>query len=304
MDIGIIGLGRMGLNMARRLVRGGHRVAGYNRTAQATKDAEAEGIEGAYSLAGLVEKLEAPRVIWLMLPAGSAVDLTIEALKPLLSKDDILVDGGNSYYKDDLRRFDDLKKLGISYVDAGVSGGIWGLENGYCTMVGGERGSFERIEPLIKTLAPPEGYLYCGPAGAGHFTKMVHNGIEYGMMEAYAEGFELIKASPYGEGIKNSELARLWNRGSVIRSWLLELLEGPFSRDEGLSSVIGYVEDSGEGRWMVREAVDMGVAMPVITEALMRRFRSRQEEPFAEKVLAALRQEFGGHSVRRSGVKS
>lgn len=299
MDVGMIGLGRMGLNMARRLRKGGHRVVGYNRTAKVTQGAEAEGIEGAYSLPELADKLARPRTVWMMLPAGRPVDDTIEALKPLLAGGDTLVDGGNTYYKDDLRRSEGLKKLGIRYIDAGVSGGIWGLENGYCTMAGGERGAFERIEPLFKTLAPSGGYLWCGGQGAGHFMKMVHNGIEYGLMEAYAEGFELIKASPYGDGIKNTELARLWNRGSVVRSWLLELLESAFAKEDGLESVIGYVEDSGEGRWMVKEAVDMGVSIPAITESLMRRFRSRQEEPFGEKLLAALREEFGGHSVRR-----
>lgn len=300
MDAGIIGLGRMGLNMARRLVRGGHRVVAYNRTAETTKRAEAEGITGAYSFKEMAGKLPAPRAIIIMLPAGAPVDMTIEGLKPLLSKGDIVIDGGNSFYKDDLRRFDDLRKLGIDYVDAGVSGGIWGLKEGYCTMIGGERSAFERIEPLLQTLAPPGGYLYCGKAGAGHFVKMVHNGIEYGMMEAYAEGFELLKASPYGEDIKNSELASLWNNGSVVRSWLLELLRNAFSKEEGLESIIGYVEDSGEGRWMVKEAIDMGVAMPAITESLMRRFRSRQEDSFAEKILAAMREEFGGHGVRRT----
>lgn len=299
MDIGMIGLGRMGLNMARRLARGGHRVAGYNRTAQVTKAAEADGIEGAYSLSELVNKLPSPRTVWMMLPAGKTVDDTIDALKPLLSKGDIVVDGGNTYYKDDIRRYEDLKALGLGYVDAGVSGGIWGLEKGYCTMIGGERGAFEAMEPLVKTLAPPGGYLWCGAAGAGHFMKMVHNGIEYGLMEAYAEGFELIQASPYGDSVKNAELARLWNRGSVVRSWLLELLESAFAKEDGLGSIIGYVEDSGEGRWMVKEAVDMGVSIPAITESLMRRFRSRQEEPFGEKLLAALREEFGGHRVRR-----
>ncbi|MBE7413902.1 MAG: decarboxylating 6-phosphogluconate dehydrogenase [Deltaproteobacteria bacterium] len=299
MDVGMIGLGRMGLNMARRLQRGGHRVVGYNRTDKVTKGAEAEGIEGAYSLAELADKLPAPRTVWMMLPAGDIVDRTIEALKPLLAPGDTVVDGGNTYYKDDLRRSEELKPLGLRYMDAGVSGGIWGLEKGYCTMIGGERGAFEALEPLLKTLAPPGGYLWCGAVGAGHFMKMVHNGIEYGLMEAYAEGFELINASPYADGIRNAELARLWNRGSVVRSWLLELLESAFDKEDGLESIIGYVEDSGEGRWMVKEAVDMGVSIPAITESLMRRFRSRQEEPFGEKLLAALREEFGGHTVKR-----
>lgn len=299
MEAGIVGLGRMGLNMARRLVKGGHRITGYNRTPDVTRAAEKEGIEAAFSLEELVSKLSTPRVVWIMLPEGRPVDSTIEELKPLLAPGDMIVDGGNSFYKDDLRRSKDLTPGGLVYMDAGVSGGIWGLKEGYCTMIGGPRSGFERIRPMLETLAPPDGYMYCGESGAGHYVKMVHNGIEYGMMEAYAEGFELLKASPYGKGIKNAELAALWNRGSVVRSWLLELLEDAFKKEDGLESIIGYVEDSGEGRWMVKEAVDLSVALPVITESLMRRFRSRQDESFAEKVLAALREEFGGHSVRR-----
>lgn len=299
MEAGIIGLGRMGLNMARRLSQGGHRIVGFDRTAEAVGAARKDGLEVAGSLEEFVSKLAAPRVVWIMLPEGAPVDSTIEALKPLLAAGDMIVDGGNSYYRDDLRRTKDLSGAGFIYMDAGVSGGIWGLKEGYCTMIGGPKAGFERLKPLLETLAPPDGYMYCGASGAGHFVKMVHNGIEYGMMEAYAEGFELLKASPYGEGIKNSELSRLWNQGSVVRSWLLELIEDAFEKEEGLDSIIGYVEDSGEGRWMVKEAVDLGVALPVITEALMRRFRSRQDESFAEKVLAALREEFGGHSVRR-----
>lgn len=299
MEAGIIGLGRMGLNMARRLKQGGHRVVGFDRSGEAKAAARKDGIEGVSSLEEFVSELACPRVVWIMLHEGAPVDSTIEALKPLLAAGDMIVDGGNSYYKDDLRRADDLSGVGLVYMDAGVSGGIWGLKEGYCTMIGGPKAGFERLKPLLETLAPPGGYMYCGASGAGHFVKMVHNGIEYGMMEAYAEGFELLKASPYGEGIKNSELSRLWNQGSVVRSWLLELIEDAFEKEEGLDSIIGYVEDSGEGRWMVKEAVDLGVALPVITDALMRRFRSRQDESFAEKVLAALREEFGGHSVRR-----
>lgn len=299
MQAGIIGLGRMGLNMARRLKQGGHRVVGFDRSAQTLEAARKDGIDAASSLEEFVSKLAFPRAVWIMLPEGAPVDSTIEALKPLLAEGDMIVDGGNSYYKDDLRRTHDLSGSGLVYMDAGVSGGIWGLKEGYCTMIGGPRAGFERLVPLLETLAPAGGYMYCGASGAGHFVKMVHNGIEYGMMEAYAEGFELLHASPYGKGIRNSDLSRLWNRGSVVRSWLLELLEDAFEKEEGLDSIIGYVEDSGEGRWMVKEAVDLSVALPAITEALMRRFRSRQDESFAEKVLAALREEFGGHGVRR-----
>ena len=299
MEAGIIGLGRMGLNMARRLKLGGHRVVGFDRTAEAAAAARKDGIDAAFSIEEFVSKLASPRVVWIMLPEGAAVDGTIEALKPLLAKGDMIVDGGNSYYKDDLRRTSELSGSGIVYMDAGVSGGIWGLKEGYCTMVGGPKAGFDRLTQLLETLAPPGGFLYCGASGAGHFVKMVHNGIEYGMMEAYAEGFELLKASPYGEGIKNYELSRLWNRGSVVRSWLLELLEDAFEKEEGLDSIIGFVEDSGEGRWIVKEGVDLSVALPAITASLMRRFRSRQDESFGEKVLAALREEFGGHNVRR-----
>ena len=299
MEAGIIGLGRMGLNMARRLKLGGHKVVGFDKTAEAAAAARKDGIDAAFSIEEFVSKLASPRVVWIMLPEGAAVDGTIEALKPLLAKGDMIVDGGNSYYKDDLRRTGELTGSGIIYMDAGVSGGIWGLKEGYCTMIGGPKAGFEKLKPLLETLAPPGGFLYCGASGAGHFVKMVHNGIEYGMMEAYAEGFELLKASPYGEGIKNSELSRLWNRGSVVRSWLLELLEDAFEKEEGLDSIIGYVEDSGEGRWIVKEGVDLSVALPAITASLMRRFRSRQDESFGEKVLAALREEFGGHNVRR-----
>ncbi|CAG1065940.1 6-phosphogluconate dehydrogenase [uncultured bacterium] len=299
MEAGIIGLGRMGLNMARRLVAGGHRVVGFDRSAEAAAAARKDGMEAASSIEELVTKLASPRLVWIMLPEGAPVDGTIDALKPLMSRGDMIVDGGNSYYKDDLRRAKELSASGLVYMDAGVSGGIWGLKEGYCTMIGGPESGFEWMKPLLETLAPPGGYMYCGASGAGHFVKMVHNGIEYGMMEAYAEGFELLKASPYGEGIRNSELSALWNKGSVVRSWLLELLEDAFEKEDGLDSIIGYVEDSGEGRWMVKEGVDLNVALPVITASLMRRFRSRQDESFGEKVLAALREEFGGHGVKR-----
>jgi 6-phosphogluconate dehydrogenase len=298
MEIGMIGLGRMGLNMARRLLFNGHDVAVFDSSAEKIKEAEKEGARAANSLKELVGALKQPRVVWIMVPAGKPVDETIEALKPHLSAGDYIVDGGNSFYKDDVRREEELKRLGINYIDAGVSGGLWGLKNGYCIMAGGEKKHFDFIEPVLKSLTAPEGYLYCGPAGSGHFVKMIHNGIEYGMMEAYGEGFELLKSSRYGEGLDLNQVARLWNRGSVVRSWLLELLEDAFRKDKDLEAISGYVEDSGEGRWTVKEAIDLGVSAPVITESLLRRFRSRQTESFAEKVLAALRQEFGGHAVR------
>ena len=303
MEVGIVGLGRMGLNMARRLALGGHRAVGFDSRADALDAAGKDGIEVALTLDELVSKLAHPRVVWIMLPEGRPVDGTITVLRPLLAEGDMIVDGGNSFYKDDLRRTGELLGSGLYYMDAGVSGGIWGLKEGYCTMIGGPKEGFEKLKPLLETLAPSGGYMYCGESGAGHYAKMVHNGIEYGLMEAYAEGFEILKASAYGEGMKNSELARLWNRGSVVRSFLLERLEDAFEKEEGLDSIIGYVEDSGEGKWMVKEAVDLRVAIPVISEALMRRFRSRQQDPFAEKVLAALREEFGGHSVRRNPGK-
>jgi 6-phosphogluconate dehydrogenase len=300
MDIAMVGLGRMGMNMARRLLGGAHRVVVHNRSEDKIKTMVAEGAEGAFSLEEVVEKLSSPRIIWLMLPAGEIVDQHIDLLVPLLNEGDIIVEGGNSYYKDDLRRWDALSARGIKYVDAGVSGGIWGLEVGYCTMVGGDRECFNHIEPLLKTLAPENGYLHCGKAGAGHFVKMVHNGIEYGMMQAYAEGFEILEASPYAGDFKNSEVAKLWNQGSVVRSWLLELAQSAFEKNEDLSDITGYVSDSGEGRWTVQQAIDTAVPAEVITISLMRRFRSRQENSFNDRVLAALRREFGGHPVKNA----
>ncbi|MBI5587307.1 MAG: decarboxylating 6-phosphogluconate dehydrogenase [Deltaproteobacteria bacterium] len=298
MHIGIVGLGRMGMNMARRLKAGGHTVVAFNDTADKVKEAVQEGMTGAYSLKELAGALKKPRLVWLMIPAGSPVDKAIEGLEECLEEGDIIVDGGNSFYKDAIRRSEVLSKRNIHFLDIGVSGGIWGLKEGYCLMAGGDRAVCDGIEPVLKTLAPPEGYLYCGPSGAGHFVKMVHNGIEYGMMEAYGEGFELLKASRYGGSVDFADVARLWGRGSVVRSWLLELLESALRKDRDLSSIKGYVEDSGEGRWTVQEAVETGVAMPVITESLFRRFRSRQTDSFTEKVLAALRNEFGGHAVK------
>jgi 6-phosphogluconate dehydrogenase len=235
-----------------------------------------------------------------MLPAH-VVDSHLEQLKSLLEPGDVVVDGGNSNHKDDHPRYERLKKKGVHYLDAGVSGGIWGISVGYCTMIGGDREAFEMIEPLLETLAPEEGYLYCGPSGAGHFVKMVHNGIEYGMMQAYAEGFDLLEASQYSEHLDYQNVAHLWNQGSVIRSWLLELAESAFEKDPRLESLEPYVDDSGEGRWTVQNAVDLAVSAPVITLSLMARFRSRNENPFGDRLLAALRNEFGGHAVKKSG---
>ena len=297
MQVAMIGLGRMGINMARRLLRAGHEVVAYNRSAQKTQELAKEGAKGCYSLEGLVQQLTPPRIVWLMLPAGPVVEEHIEKLAALLSREDIVVEGGNSFYKDDLKRAEALEKRGIKYLDVGVSGGIWGLDNGYCLMVGGPQETFHRLEPVFEALSGPEAYLYCGPTGAGHFVKMIHNGIEYAMMQAYAEGFELIDSSPYGEGLDYSKLARLWNNGSVIRSWLLELAEKSFGEDPGLSRIKGYVEDSGEGRWTVKEAVEMAVPAPVIALSLFERFRSRKEDTFGNRFLAALRHKFGGHPV-------
>ncbi len=297
MDVAMIGLGRMGMNMARRLLQGGHRVIAYNRTPDKTERLVKEGAEGASSLEETVNRLTPPRIAWIMLPAGPVVDEHIVELKGLLSEGDIVIDGGNTDYRDDLRRAKDLAEKGIRFMDAGVSGGIWGLREGYCLMIGGDPEVYPVLVPIFKTLAPVDGYLFCGPVGAGHFVKMVHNGIEYGMMEAYGEGFHILEASPYAEGLDYAKVAHLWNRGSVIRSWLLELAESAFSRDGKLSDIRGYVEDSGEGRWTVQQAVDTGVSAPVIALSLMRRFRSRERDNFADKVVAALRREFGGHAV-------
>jgi 6-phosphogluconate dehydrogenase len=287
----------MGMNMVRRLLKGGHQVIAYNRTPNKTDQIVKEGAIGAYSLSELVEKLPPPRVVWLMLPAGPTIDDHLAQLKELLSDGDMVIDGGNTYYKDDIRRAEMLAEKGIQFVDAGVSGGIWGLEVGYCTMVGGAKENYEYLEPIFKSLAPEDGYLYCGPTGAGHFVKMVHNGIEYGMMQAYGEGFDILEASPYAESLNYAEVAHLWNQGSVIRSWLLELAEAAFKKDARLSDIRGYVEDSGEGRWTVQQAVETGVSAPVISLSLFQRFRSRAEDAFSDKVLAALRREFGGHAA-------
>jgi len=301
MQVAIAGLGRMGMNMARRLLRGGHEVVAWNRSPGKVEEIAEEGARGAGSLAEAVRLLTPPRAIWLMLPAGAVVDETIGELTELLSPGDCILEGGNSFYRDDLRRAEMLAPMGIRYLDVGVSGGIWGLNEGYCLMVGGDREDFLRLEPLFRTLAPAEGYLYCGGTGAGHFVKMVHNGIEYGMMAAYGEGFSILKASPYADALDLAEVSHLWNRGSVVRSWLLELAEAAFRRDPGLDGLQGYVEDSGEGRWTVQQAIDSGVPAPVIAASLFQRFRSRLDDSFSDKVLAALRNEFGGHAVVSAG---
>ena len=303
MQIAMIGLGRMGMNMARRLLQGGHEVVAYNRTPNKTEEIVKEGAMGSFSLDELVDRVTAPRVVWMMLPAGKPVDGHLEQLKKLLAPGDIVIDGGNTYYKDDIRRAKMLAKKGVKFLDVGVSGGIWGLQVGYCLMMGGDRDIYEHLEPIFKTLAPEDGYLYCGPTGAGHFVKMVHNGIEYGMMQAYGEGFAILEGSPYGKFLDYSQVANLWNQGSVVRSWLLELLETAFAKDAKLADIRGYVEDSGEGRWTVQQAVESGVAAPVIALSLFRRFRSRQEDAFEDKVLAALRREFGGHAVKAAESK-
>ena len=297
MKLAMIGLGRMGMNMAKRLLQGGHQVVAYNRSPEKTKQLVKDGAMGAYTLVEVAEKLSSPRIVWMMLPAGQAVDDHIHELKDLLAPGDIVIDGGNTYYKDDILRANLLDEKNIRFMDVGVSGGIWGLKIGYCMMIGGEKESFKQLEPIFKTLAPQEGYLYCGGTGAGHFVKMVHNGIEYGMMQAYGEGFEILEASAYAESFNYSEIAHLWNQGSVVRSWLLELAEEAFRNDAKLTDIKGYVEDSGEGRWTIQQALDTGVPAQVITLSLLRRFRSRQEDPFSDRVLAALRREFGGHAV-------
>jgi len=301
MQVAIAGLGRMGINMARRLLRGGHEVVAWNRSPGKVQEIAAEGARPACSLEEMVAMLSPPRAVWLMLPAGEVVDDTIEQLAKFLSPGDCILDGGNSFYRDDVRRRDRLQPLGIHYLDVGVSGGVWGLTEGYCLMIGGDQQDYNGLEPLFRTLAPEEGYLYCGETGAGHFVKMVHNGIEYGMMAAYGEGFSILKASSYGPAVDPAAVAHLWNRGSVVRSWLLELAEAAFRKDPELESLQGYVEDSGEGRWTVQQAIDTGVPAPVIAASLFQRFRSRLGDSFSDKVLAALRNEFGGHAVLATG---
>jgi 6-phosphogluconate dehydrogenase len=297
MQLGMIGLGRMGANMTERLLQGGHRLITYDRSPEAIQACVEKGAVGAHSLADFVKQLTVPRVIWLMVPSGDPVDLTIEQLLPSLLENDIIIDGGNSHYKDSIRRAQKLKQLGIHFVDAGTSGGIWGLQEGYCLMIGGEKATVDQLEPIFKTLAPVNGFAHVGASGAGHFVKMVHNGIEYGMLQAYGEGFEMLKASQFD--FELAKISHLWNQGSVVRSWLLELAENAFQKDPQLSSIKGYVEDSGEGRWTVLEAVEREIPASILTLSLFARYASRQDDSFSAKVIAALRNEFGGHAVRK-----
>ena len=297
MELGMIGLGRMGANMTERLVLGGHKVITYDRSAEAIQRVVDKGAVGAASLADFVKKLSLPRAIWLMVPSGDPVDQTMDQLLPSLAKGDILIDGGNSNYKDSMRRAEKMKTHGMHFIDAGTSGGIWGLQNGYCMMVGGEKEIVSWLEPIFLTLAPKDGYLHAGPNGAGHFVKMIHNGIEYGMMQAYGEGFELLRASQFDLDL--AKISHLWNQGSVVRSWLLELCESAFEKDPKLDAIKGYVEDSGEGRWTVIEAIERGVSATVLAHSLFARYASRQQDAFSNKVIAALRNEFGGHAVKK-----
>lgn len=299
MELGMVGLGRMGANMAERLVRGGHRVTGYDPGAAAREQAVARGIAAAASLAELVAALPAPRAVWLMVPAGQIVDDTLAQLLPLLVPGDSVIDGGNSNYKDTMRRAAMLAERGLHYVDSGTSGGIWGLAEGYSLMIGGDEAAVERLRPLFETLAPAadRGWGRVGPSGAGHFTKMVHNGIEYGLMQAYAEGFAIMQRKP-GFDLDLHQIAQIWRYGSVVRSWLLDLGADALGKNPALDGIAPYVEDSGEGRWTVAEAIDLDVAAPVITASLLERLRSRESDSFADKLLAAMRNEFGGHKIK------
>ena len=300
MDIGMVGLGRMGGNMAERLKLGGHRVVAYDRDPDVRSNAGSGGVETADTLEHLSEMLTTPRVVWVMVPSGNPTEGTLSALADVLSSGDVIVDGGNSNYKDSMRRGADLQRAGITLLDAGVSGGIWGLTEGYCLMVGGDDEAIAKVEPAFRSLAPSteHGYSHVGPLGSGHFVKMVHNGIEYGLMQAYAEGFELMKAKELFN-LDLAEIAELWGHGSVVRSWLLDLTAAALGDDPNLASIQPWVEDSGEGRWTVEESVELAVPLPVISIALQARFRSRQEEAFGFKMLAAMRNQFGGHAIRR-----
>lgn len=300
MEMGMIGLGKMGANMTIRLLRGGHKVVCYARHPETVDRIVAKGATGAYSLEELVKKLTAPRVIWLMIPAGDPVDKTIQALLPKLESGDAIVDGGNSNYKDTLRRADVLKERGVHFVDVGTSGGVWGLTEGYCMMVGGEKEAVERLRPVFETLAPApgSGWGHVGPNGAGHLVKMVHNGVEYGLMEAYSEGFALLKRKEEFN-LDLHQISEIWRYGSVIRSWLLDLIAKALAEDSELREIEPFVADSGEGRWTVFEAIDLDVAAPVITLSVLQRLRSRDKESYSDKLLAVMRRQFGGHEVKR-----
>jgi len=286
--IGIVGLGRMGAGISERLRAGGHETIGFDRDPNASQ---------VSALSDVVEGLPSPRIVWVMVPAGDPTEATITELRGLLSERDIIIDGGNSYYRDSVRRAAELGLVGVRFLDVGTSGGIWGLKNGFCLMAGGDAEAFSVVEPLFKALAADGGYAHVGPPGAGHYVKMIHNGIEYGLLQAYAEGFDLLATSDFE--IDPKQVATLWNNGSVVRSWLLELAELAFEKDPQLESLRGYVDDSGEGRWTVVEAIERGVPASVITESIYRRFSSREENSFAMRFIAALRNEFGGHAVKR-----
>ncbi|MDE2686541.1 MAG: decarboxylating 6-phosphogluconate dehydrogenase [Chloroflexota bacterium] len=301
MELGMIGLGRMGGNMTLRLLCNGHRVVVFDPDESARRAAKSGGAVSSGSIEELVSLLAPPRAVWVMVPAGDTTDSTIDALSGALSEGDTVIDGGNSNYKDTIRRADALQAHGISMLDAGTSGGIWGLTEGYSLMVGGDADAYARLEPIFRTLAPGDniGYGRVGPSGAGHFVKMVHNGIEYGMMQAFAEGFELMEAKQDMD-FDLAQIAHIWRHGSVVRSWLLDLTAAALDEDGDLAGIQAYVEDSGEGRWTLEESIDLAVPIPVIAASLQARFRSRQDAPFGAKLLAAMRNQFGGHSVRRT----
>jgi 6-phosphogluconate dehydrogenase len=297
MELGFVGLGKMGMNMVTRLRRDQHQVVVYDRAPELVKQAEGVGCTGSASLQDLAGKLKAPRTVWIMVPSGAPTEDTITQVASLLSAQDVIIDGGNSNFHDDPRRAAELKKRGLHYMDVGTSGGVWGLKVGYCLMVGGEKPVVDRHAPIFTTLAPEQGWAHMGSHGAGHYVKMVHNGIEYSMMQGYAEGFELMSKSEYRLDL--ARIADLWMHGSVVRSWLLELTAGALKQDPKLEGIKGYVQDSGEGRWTILDAIDKDVPVPTLTAALFTRFRSRQDESFAEKLLAAMRNAFGGHAVRK-----
>src|SRR5437764_7781432 len=298
MRLAMIGLGRMGGNMTERLMKGGHYAVASDRTRQGVDTSFNQGATPAYAVTDVAAQLKGPRIVWIMVPAGKPVDDTIALLLPGLSKGDVIIDGGNSNFHDTMRRAAELQGKGIHFVDSGTSGGIWGLENGYCLMIGASDEAYALCEPIFKSLAPPDGYGHMGPPGSGHYVKMIHNGVEYGMLQAYAEGYEILHASKEFK-LDLHQIAQVWNHGSVVRSWLNELAELAFAHDANLDQLKGFVEDSGEGRWTIQEAIDLDVPAPVITLSLLARLRSRQADSFSAKVIAALRNEFGGHAVKK-----
>ena len=302
MELGMIGLGRMGGNMVQRLLAGGHRVVAYDPNKEAVEVTVGQGAAGASSLVEMVGLLEPPRALWIMVPSGDPTEQTLDNLIPLLSNGDVVLDGGNSYYKDTMRRSQKLREHGLHMMDVGTSGGIWGLKEGYSLMIGGEKEIYQRLEPIFQTLAPgpDKGLGYVGPNGSGHFVKMIHNGIEYGMMQSFAEGFELMQAKQEF-GLDLAQISQIWRHGSVVRSWLLDLAAAALDEDPSLEGLEAYVDDSGEGRWTVQESIELAVPTPVIALSIQARFRSRQDQPFGVKLLAALRNQFGGHAVKKAG---